>query len=186
MVNAFIIHGAYGSPTENWFSWLKEKLEKENVPVSVPKFPTPINQTLDRWMEVFNKYEPLINSDSIVIGHSLGVAFLLNVLEKYQIKSAFFVAGVGGKVDNEFWEDMKSFADKSFDWAKIRSNCEHFYIYHSDNDPYIPLSHAKILAKNLNSKLKIIPDSGHFNESSGYKKFEILLRDIKKTIAKHL
>ena len=184
--NVFIIHGAYGNPEENWFPWLKERLEKLNFEVFVPKFPTPINQTLEKWLGVFEKYEKYLNKDSIVIGHSLGAAFLLNLLELRKIKAAFFVAGVGGKVENEFWEGMKTFAWKKFNWYKIKNNCRSFSIYHSDNDPYIPLSHAEMLARNLSTSVSIIKNAGHLNEESGYKKFELLLDDIKKIASKHL
>jgi len=40
MSNAFIIHGTGGYPEENWFPWLKKKLEEFNYKVFVPQFPT--------------------------------------------------------------------------------------------------------------------------------------------------
>ena len=55
----YIIHGAYGDPEENWFPWLKTKLEGLGHQVFVPKFPTPENQTLNNWFNVFNKYSSL-------------------------------------------------------------------------------------------------------------------------------
>lgn len=179
MKHAFIIHGAYGNPNENWFQWLKKELENSGYGAYVPKFPTPINQTLEKWLNVFEKYKNRMDESSIVIGHSLGAAFLLNLLEFKKAKAAFFVSGIGGKVDNKYWEGMRTFADKKFDWKKIRENCPHFFVYHSDNDPYIPLSHAEALAKNLKTKVILIKGAGHFNKDSGYTKFERLLEDIK-------
>ena len=39
--NVFIFHGTEGYPEENWFPWLKEKLEAKGYKVFVPQFPTP-------------------------------------------------------------------------------------------------------------------------------------------------
>lgn len=177
MANIFIIHGAYGYPEENWFPWLKEELEKLGHQVSVPKFPTPENQTLENWLEVFEKYNGQIEN-SIVIGHSLGVAFLLNVLETKTVQAAFFVAGVSGPLDNKFDEGMKTFSHRRFDWNKIKNNCHNFFVFHSDNDLYIPLEKGEELAKNLGVDLILVKDAGHFH----YKKFELLLEKIKEFI----
>ncbi|MFH0701208.1 MAG: alpha/beta hydrolase, partial [Candidatus Woesearchaeota archaeon] len=115
MTNIFIIHGSYGSPQENWFPWLKAELEKLGCPVFVLKFPTPEKQSLESWMKVFNKYEKEINDKSIVVGHSLGPAFLLSFLEKHRVKAAFFVAGFVGKLDNSNFDSINdTFVNKSF------------------------------------------------------------------------
>ncbi len=184
MLNIIIIHGTGGSPNENWFPWLKSELEKLNHRVFVPEFPTPKNQSLKNWLDVFKNYEQYLDKNTIVVGHSLGAAFLLNVLEKLDrpIKSAFFVSGFLGLLNNpEFDELNKTFTTKSFDWDKIKSNCEEFCVINSNNDPYEPIEKGKELAKNLNVKLTIIKNAGHINSESGYDKFELLLEKIKKS-----
>ena len=55
-------------------------------------------------------------------------------------------------------------------------------MFHSDNDPYVPLEKAKNLAKNLDADLTIVKNAGHFNEKAGYTKFELLLDKIKKEL----
>jgi len=61
MANIFIFHGVNGSPEENWFPWLKGKLEADGHKVFVPQFPTPKNQTLDNWLKVLSEYKKYIN-----------------------------------------------------------------------------------------------------------------------------
>lgn len=178
----FIIHGVGGYPEENWFPWLKKELEKDGHKVIIPQFPTPKNQTLDNWMKVFEKYK--IEKDAIVIGHSLGVPFLLNVLEKQPVKAAFLVAGFTGKTGNQFDESMATFAQREFDWKKIQQNCPKFRIFHSDNDPYVPLSKAEELADNLDTGVILIKKAGHFNKAAGYSKFPRLLQEIKPFLRK--
>lgn len=76
----------------------------------------------------------------------------------------------------------KSFIVKSFNWNIIKNNCSQFFIYHSDNDPYVPLGRAEELAKSLESKVNIISQAGHFNKDSGFIKFPRLLKDIKSIL----
>jgi len=185
MTNIIIIHGSYGNPDENWIPWLKSELEKLKCAVFVPKFPTPENQSLESWRKVFEKYKQHVNENTILIGHSLGPAFLLDLLEKLDkpVKSAFFISGFLELLGNpDFDEINKTFVDRDFDWDKIKNNCKKLYIYHSDNDPYVPIKKATELAEKLDSKVIEIKNAGHFNEKAGYNKFELLLEDIKKYV----
>jgi hypothetical protein len=184
-MNVFIIHGAYGHPGENWFPWLKSELEKIGCKVFVPKFPTPDNQTLENWLDVFKKYEKHLDENSIVVGHSLGPSFLLDILEKRgkPINASFFVSGFTGLLGNSSLDKInKTFVDKKFDWKKIRQNCGKFYVFHSDNDPYVPLEKAEELAKNLGVEVILVKNAGHFNEKAGYKKFDLLFKKIKEEL----
>ncbi len=185
MANVIIIHGAYGNHEENWFPWMKKELENLDCCVFVPKFPTPENQTLENWIKVFEKYEKYLDKNTVVIGHSLGCAFLLNVLERANqpIKSAYLVAGFVSAIGIPELDNItRSFWDRKFDWKKIKSNCRNFTVYHSDNDPYVPLEKGNELAEMLDSSLRIITNAGHFNKNSGYIKFDLLLEDVKSTL----
>jgi hypothetical protein len=183
MTKFFIIHGAYGNPEENWFPWLKKELEEQGHSVFVPKFPTPENQSLENWMKVLKKYEKDIDEDTIFIGHSIGSAFLLSILENIsvKVKACFLISGFLNKLGNPKFDKInKTFIDKEFDWSKIKNNCNKFYVFHSDNDPYVPLKEAENLADKLGTKITLIKGAGHFNEAAGYKKFDLLLDYIKK------
>lgn len=185
MANIVIVHGTYGSPDENWFPWLKKELELLGHNVYVPSFPTPKDQSLKSWMDVFEEFKGYLDEESVVVGHSLGPAFLLSVLEiiKTPIKAAFFVSGFTGFLGNsEFDELNRTFVVREFNWSKIRENCGMFVVIHSDNDPYVPLQKGEDLAKNLDSKLLVLKGAGHFNISSGYTSFEFLLDRIKEVL----
>ena len=180
MKTAFIIHGSFWNPDENWFPWLKTNLEEKGFKVIIPKFPTPENQSLNTWLKVFEKYENQIEN-SILVGHSLWPAFILNILEKTELKinSAIFVSWFLGLLWNaEFDKINKTFTDKDFNWNKIKKSCSNFKLFHSDNDPYVSLEKAKELASKLNSKLEIIKWAGHFNSWSWYLEFKKLLEAI--------
>jgi len=185
MANIFIIHGAYGNPDENWIPWLKSELEKLGNRVFVPKFPTPENQSLNNWKNVFREYEEYLDKKSIVVGHSLGPAFLLNVLGGLNepIKASFFVAGFISLLGNPTFDTInKTFVDRSFDWRTIKQNCANFYLYHSDNDPYIPMSETEKMSKKLGVEFVLVKGAGHFNKKAGFDKFDLLLDNIKSEL----
>lgn len=178
MVNVFVVHGAEGSPNENWFPWLEGELKKFGCKVFVPEFPTPENQTFDEWMKIWQEYDKFVDEDSIVIGHSLGVLFLLNILERSKIKAAFFVAGFAKLPGNRFDESMKTFAG-DFNFVSIKKNCQKFFVYHSDDDPYVKIGIAEDLAEKLRVSVTLIKNAGHFNNAAGYDKFPELLQNVK-------
>ncbi len=175
MSNVFIFHGGYGHPNENWFPWLKQELEKRGYQVFVPHFPTPENQSLESWREVFQPYEKFLDADSILIGHSIGAGFALRLLEKYRAQKTIIVAGFVEVFPENAQFNTASFVGHPFDWETIRKNCPEFFIFHADNDPYIPLVRAENMARHLHANLNVVPGAGHFNEKAGYVKFEKLL-----------
>lgn len=185
MTKIFLIHGTYGHSQENWFPWLKNELQELDCEVIAPDFPTPQNQSLDNWLAVFDDYKKFVDPKTIFIAHSLGVAFVLNILEKIdvRVKASFLVVGFVSELGNADFDNLnKSFIVKSFNWNIIKNNCSQFFIYHSDNDPYVPLGRAEELAKSLESKVNIISQAGHFNKDSGFIKFPRLLKDIKSIL----
>lgn len=181
MRDVFIFHGTNGSPEENWFPWLKRELEKLDCRVTVPRFPTPQGQSLESWLAILEEYKPLLNEKIILIGHSLGGLFLLRVLERlpHPVAAAFFVAAPVGVRPILYYEGDEKFSGFSFDWVEIKKKSKRFFVYHSDNDPYVSMANGKELARRLGIKLTFVPKSGHLNAESGLTSFNLLLSDIK-------
>src|SRR3989344_3965556 len=161
----FIIHGYGGYSKENWFPWLEQELVKLGHKVIVPNFPNPGNPKLEEWLEYFSQFP--LDENTIAIGHSLGGAFILSLLEQQKLKAAFLVAAVSGPIEHEVDSKIKTFTHRKFNWIVIRNNCKNFNLFHSDNDPYIPLVQAESLAKNLKTKIILIEKGGHLNSSAG-------------------
>lgn len=197
-MNFIIIHGVYASPEANWFPWLKKELESRGYEVIVPKFPTPLDQSLESWLRVFANYENKINEETVLVGHSLGAAFILNYLENVgiplefrvdqkpgvfdkaskKIKAAYLVSPFHKLLGAEYDEINKTFLDKEFNWEKIRQSCNKFFVFASDNDKYIPLEVTNDIVEKLNAEFNIVPKGGHLNKESGYEEFYLLLECI--------
>jgi len=182
MPTIFIFHGVVQGPQANWFPWLKEELEKMGHEVIVPKFPTPINQKLQNWLKVLEKHRDKLDGDTILVGHSLGVSFALNVIERQPVKAAFLAAGFTGKLGHFFDGFMKTFTQKDFDWERIRRNCPRFFAFHADNDPLVPLTKGEELATKLGTELIMVPEGGHLTGLTGFVAFPQLLEKIRTVL----
>lgn len=185
MREVLVFHGTGGSSEGNWFPWLKEELEKEGCQVFVPQFPDPReDNNLEDWLEVLKQYGSHINENTILVGHSLGGLFLLRVLERLEkpVSAAFLVSASVGVKPILYFDSDEKFSGFEFDWEKIRKGAKQFSVYHSDNDPYVSLGNGEELAKQLGVDLTFIPNAGHINAESGYKKFNQILKDIKKVL----
>ncbi|MBI2550302.1 serine hydrolase family protein [Candidatus Woesearchaeota archaeon] len=179
MTNFILIHSTGGNPSEVFYPWLRKELEKKKHKVYAPFFPTPIGQTLENWMREFEPYWEFVNEETIFVGRSIGPAFILRLLERtdVKVKAAFLIAGFCSDIDlDEFKPLTYSFIKKPFNWQKIRKNCGRFFVYNSDNDPYVPLERGEELANNLGTELALVKGAEHF----WFKKFPKILDDIRK------
>ena len=182
--NVIIIHGAYGYPEENWFGWLKRELQDLNMDCHVPHFPTPEGQHLDRWLEIFDRdFQSLIHGNTILIGHSLGAAFILRWLETHpcSLASVILVGAFFGSVGNEKFDHInESFFRTPFDWTTIRERAQSFVSYYGTEDPYVTQETFDTIAHALQAKKMVIANAKHFNTASGYHQFPQLLDHLKQ------
>ena len=181
MTKVFIIHGTESDPESNWFPWLKKELEKLKVEVIIPRFPTPKGQNFDNWMAVMKPHFSKIGKDTIFIGHSIGVAFILGLVEKLnvKVKGLFSVAGFVGSLWDEKYDPLcETFAQRNFNWERLEKSFGKVFIYQSDDDPYLPMEKSFDLAYKLNGEQVELTKLGHISQ----KKFDRVLEDIKSIL----
>ena len=182
MKTVFIIHGTWGSPEENWFPWMKKKLEEKWYTVIIPRLPTPDNQSLDSWNQSFSEYMKYINKETIFVAHSVGPAFVLSILEQINVEIAgcYFAAGFLWNINISSFDVLNnSFVNRDFNWERIKSASKKFYMCHGSDDPYVPLSNAKRMSDNLWVEIDMIEWGWHLNSETWYTSFEYLLKKIK-------
>lgn len=184
MKYAIIIHGTGGYPEENWFPWIKKKLEFAGYTVFVPQFPTPKNQDPEHWFPVFNKYKKYLDKDTVIIAHSGGCAFLLRILEVIHVKInvVVFVAPPIGVMPIKYYNADYPFIEKQFNWEKIRESSSHFMVFHSEDDPLICVGNGEKVAKELGVELLRLKNAGHFNTAAGYTEFPLLWEKLKELL----
>lgn len=171
-----ILHGAHGGPDTNWFPWLHSSLEAEGIEVLRPRFPTPEGQSLSAWLDTYDlALASLLSVPTVFVGHSLGAAFALRLVERATepVAGLFLAAGFVGALGLTDYDTINhSFFVAPFDWAAIRerkgriSRC-----WAGENDPYVPLSRSQDIATCLEASLEVVPDGGHLHSESGFTSF---------------
>lgn len=174
-----IVHGTMGSPTGNWFPWLKGELEARGHTVHLPTFPTPEGQNIETWLAVAQKELAGIEPEqTVLIAHSMGPALAFRMAE-ISDRSYRGLCAVCPFVDYlgmpEFDVLMASFVEHNFDWAKIKRNAGMISLFAGDNDPYVSLARAQKVATALDTDLTVIKGGGHLNAEFGYTSFPLLL-----------
>lgn len=164
---AIILHGTDGEPDQNWFPWLKTKLEAKGYKVWIPLLPE--NHTPNR--EVYNDLlfsKDWDFTDGIVIGHSSGAVSVLNMLMDErcpEIKLAVMVSAWASGIPLRYEEGNQQFVNlfppSGFDFELIKQKAGKIAFLHSEDDPYCPLEQAKYLAEQLNAPLTTVPHGHH-------------------------
>ena len=183
MKKAAIIHGTGGSPGRNWFRSVAEKLEGVGFRTYIPHFPTPEGQTLENWVKHFNSEVGELDRHSLLIGHSVGAAFVLRLLERLKapIDTSVLVAGFTGSLGLPEYDALNStFVAVPFNWDKIRTNSNNFICMSGDKDPYVPIEQGKEIADQLRVEHIIIKGGGHLNSEFGFTSFPRILDELTK------
>jgi predicted alpha/beta hydrolase family esterase len=93
-------------------------------------------------MAVLDRAAPKLDSNTILVGHSTGALLILRKLEKGQtpVSGSFLVSSFVHELGiPQFDEINSSFFRGGFDWPTIKNNAGRAFVYHGDNDPYVPL-----------------------------------------------
>ena len=178
MKNAFIIHGAYGKPEENWIPFVRDGLQESDYIVHAPQFPTPEEQNYDNWLSVITPHLDKFTEETVLVGHSIGATFALCILEKLEVTIAktVLVSGFLGNLNNEQFDSINhTIAERDFAWSLIQANSRQFFVVHGDNDPYVPTEKASELSQHLSVPPIMIPNGGHLNADAGFTEFPLLL-----------
>lgn len=175
LMTVLIIHGIGGNAQENWFPWMKTELEQKGIETIVPDFPDANAPMLDAWLD-HAAATHRISSETILVGHSLGAAFALRLLERSTTKvcATFLVSPVWKTPQNKFAPLMITFTEDPYDWEAIRENAGSLHIVHGGGDPYLSEDYARELGTHLKHDITLIPGGGHLNASAGYTTFPAL------------
>lgn len=146
----------------NWKETLAADLG-DDYDVLFPKMPNGMNAQYSEWKIWFDKILELTDKNIILIGHSLGGIFLAKYLSENQInKNLVATILVAAPIRSTSDEDLASFELKK-SLRKLDEQSNGIFIVHAEDDPVVPVNHARQFKKLLsNAKLMILPSGEHF------------------------
>ncbi len=180
MNNYLLIHGSFGSPFVNWFPYLRNEIEKRNLVVYTPDFPTGVGyQNYENWARVLEAYisSDIINENTVIFAHSIAPIFVCKFLVDHNIrvKRLVFVCGFNNYfgVNEEFDEVNHTMYFENL--KDVKGLAEEIICFYSKNDPYVKYEAEKEFADTIATKQIVIDNGGHLNSESGYTEFKELL-----------
>lgn len=183
----YIVHGWGDLADKGFQSWLKKELEKRGYVVCSPQLPNTNIPKIDEWVSFLGDCIVSKPEDTILLGHSLGVATIMRYLETvpegYRFLKFISVAGVVREITGLSDADTeigKPWLEDNIDYEKVRQSVEQTIAFFSDNDPYIPLSSGDILEERLGTQIIIEHNKGHYNKAAGIFEVPSVLDEIIK------
>jgi serine hydrolase len=184
MKRVIIVHGYGGHPNKNWFPWLQSALETSGVEVLVPHMPNAQSPQLQEWLPYLQQIVNKPDSETYLIGHSLGCITILKYLESLedtiQIGGAILVAGFAEPIA---LEKLHNFFVSELDDTKIHKVAKNIVIINSDTDEYVPLWQGKRMAERFDGKLIVLKNAGHINVAAGFTELPVVLTELDQMFA---
>jgi len=191
----FLVHGWGGNNEGNWFNWIKEETQK-SFDTIIPNFPNSTKPKLKEWIAEMEKYKSKFDSNTILIGHSLGCPTICSFLEKNKIKvkKLILVAPCPSKYNEKDFEIIKKLGapkeeenalkryleDLNINFNNVSKYADKIVLYLSKDDPYVDNFNFRLNEYSaLNYEAKLFENFGHFNGETGMGFFSEILNDIK-------
>ncbi len=187
MKKVFIIHGFNSSPNSSWIPWLMGELKMKDIYACSLSMPKPEAPICLEWVEEITRHIEINKNHKIyLVGHSLGVAAILNYLQSEFFNKSFAGAIlVSGRCEKSNNPLTGSFYE-SFDFKLIKSRVKRCTIIHRDNDDRVPVSNAYKLGTELEQDPIIIKNGGHLNGSAGWRMLPQALEALERMMTKHV
>lgn len=187
MERVYLIHGWDGYPENNWFPWLKKRLEENGFEVIAPEMPNAEKPAKSEWLETLQSLIKNPDGNTYLVGHSMGCQAIQRYLESLNegevIGGAVLVAGL---IDDPMWEGrtdeeadvVHDWFDVPKDYEKMKNHCKKFVSIFSTNDPFILSTNWKESEEKLGAKLMILENKSHFDDEAGIKELPEALEAI--------
>lgn len=160
----------------NFFPWLERELRAQGFDVLVPELPNPEDPDRDVWTETLAKTCAPLTENDIIVGHSLGGAAVLRMLEAAEARStphAVVLISTPWMIKDD---RFRGFFMSELDFEVLMWRAAKFYVVHAKNDSIIPVEHGNRYAEVFHAEL-VNPEIGEHFQGEEY---PILLETILK------
>ena len=175
MQNLFIIHSYNADTKESFGLDLQKKAEELGLKVYFPDFPTRKNARYNSWREIMDGYRirDELNSESIIVAHSLGAHFIPKYISESNISIKMYVSCAGFLNDHSGRQDLQEivndFKPTDEQIERFIGLCNSRFSIYSNNDHMNPQEELENYADRFCATRVFVPDVGHMGKSSGIK-----------------
>lgn len=177
----YVIHGYTASSRDNWFPWLRSRLEQNGIETHIPDMPFSNHPRLDVWLKHIVEQAEIIDEDTVLIGHSLGCVTVLRFLaeKNMKIKGAIFVSGfIDENPMSENNAGLQTFFEAELDVEKLKELIPKRLVITAVDDDIVPVDASRAMARRLDADLIVLDEGKHFIDRDGYTEFPVIYQAI--------
>jgi predicted alpha/beta hydrolase family esterase len=191
MKRVFIIHGWDGFPEEAWLPWLKNKLQEQGLAVTVPAMPDAETPKINQWVPYLAKLIGQPDSETFLVGHSIGVQTILRYLETINVPIGGVVSVCGfynlipGSLETkEETEIARPWLETPIDNDQVKKKANKVTAIFSDNDPFVGLENINLFTDRLGAKIVVLKGKGHLGSSDGINEVPEIFNELLELIGR--
>lgn len=172
MKQAVLLHGTGGSDKDYfWFLDTKAYLESKGYEVWWPLLPHTEKPQLEETLGFVEENMPVLDEESILVGHSSACPLILALLEvsMVKVKQVVLVSGFYDEIPNPADEGLHllMLPPAGFDYERIASAADEIVFINSDNDPWgCDDKQARPVAEALGAKFILAKGQGHMGSGT--------------------
>lgn len=160
MTKVIFIHGNGGCTAEDaWYPRLESECAALGLDVVNETFPDNVKARARFWLPHLEALGA--DEDTILIGHSSGAVAAMRYAETHRLLGSILVSACYTDLGDR-GEAESGYYSAPWQWERIRDNQQWIAIYHSTDDPLIPISQPRFIAKQLRCSYFEFNDRGHF------------------------
>lgn len=160
MPDVVLIHGNGGcTAADFWLPAVASELTALGLEVVNQTFPDNVEARARYWLPHLEALGA--GAETVVIGHSSGAVAALRYAETHRLRGSVLV-GVCHTDLGDAFERASGYYEAPWDWAAIRAHQEWVGIFHSRDDPHIPVAEPRFVATRLGASYFELAGRGHF------------------------
>ncbi|MBI5037358.1 MAG: leucine--tRNA ligase [Candidatus Kerfeldbacteria bacterium] len=150
-----ILHGYQGSPDTGFKVWLRAELEKHGTRVDAPQLSIEEMPSLEENLKIVKSLKP--DSDTVILGHSLGCVLALEAVQQLGLKLAGLVLlappHVPAQPNVTYPAGVSQYSDYDYDVKKINRQVPRITVIGDTHDDLVAPAEPKALAELLGAHL---------------------------------
>lgn len=172
--------------------WLEKELKKLGYHVIIPEFPPREGVIYEEWKKIFDKYQQYIDSNCIIVAHSIGNEFIIKYMNENDLNIKLYIslAGFSQYFEWETKPDLnracKNFLVSKSELKNFKNKCNKRYSIYSDNDHLVPFALLQQYPKSIDAISILIKNVGHMGKKSGIQEIPKVIELIKENEKLHL